>query len=120
MIGRKRLAERYITIAEAKELLLKRQEEDLKKGLEEPMFYEARLALEHAERFAKVPAEKAKEIRERLMSEFEWMDERLASKIIDIMPEDNFDVRVIFAKEEYQPTPEEAKRIVEILDEYRE
>ncbi|AEC52697.1 hypothetical protein PNA2_1782 [Pyrococcus sp. NA2] len=120
MIGRKKLGERYITIAEAKEILKKRYEEGIKAGIEEPLFYEARLALEHAEKFAKLPAEKAREAVEELLSSFEWMTDRIAGKIVDIMPEDNFDLRVIFAKEEHQPTPEEMKKILEILDKYRE
>ena len=120
MIGRKKLGERYITISEAKEIFLKKYEEGIKAGIEEPLFYEARLALEHAEKFAKLPAEKARKAIEELMSEFEWMNERIAAKLVDIMPEDNLDLRVIFAKEEHQPTPEEMKKILEILDKYRE
>ncbi|AAL81160.1 DNA-directed RNA polymerase subunit F [Pyrococcus furiosus DSM 3638] len=120
MIGRGKLGEKYITIAEAKELLLKRREEEVKAGIEEPLYYEARLALEHAERFAKLPADKAKEAVEELMNAFEWMSDRIACKIVDIMPEDSMDLRVIFAKEEYQPTQEEMKQILDILDKYRE
>ncbi|ASJ16774.1 DNA-directed RNA polymerase subunit F [Thermococcus chitonophagus] len=119
MIGRKKLGQRYITIAEAKEILLKRHEEGLKAGIEEPLYYEARLALEHAEKFAKLPAEKARDAVEELMNTFEWMNDWLAAKIVDIMPEDTFDLRVIFAKEEYQPTQDEMKKIIEILDKYR-
>ncbi len=120
MIGRKKLEEHYLTIAETKEILLKRREEGLKENPEEPMFYEARISLEHAERFAKVTSEQAKELKDKLISVFEWMDERLAAKIVDIMPEDYMDIRVIFAKEDYMPTKDEAEEIIKILDEYRE
>lgn len=120
MIGRKKLKEEYISIPEAKELLLKRREEGLEENPEEPIFYEARVSIEHAEKFSKLPAEKAKELREKLIGLFEWLDERIATKIVDIMPEDYFDIRVIFAKEEYTPTKEEAEKILEILAEYRE
>ncbi|AFK22535.1 RNA polymerase Rpb4 family protein [Pyrococcus sp. ST04] len=120
MIGRKKLGQRYITIAEAKEILLKKHEEGIKAGIEEPLFYEARLALEHAEKFAKLPAEKAKEAVKELMESFEWMNDRIAAKLVDIMPQDSLDIRVIFAKEDHQPTEEEIKKILEILDKYRE
>lgn len=120
MIGRKKLKEEYISIPEARELLLKRKEEGAEENPEEPIFYEARVSIEHAERFSKLPAEKAKELREKLTGLFEWLDGRIATKIVDIMPEDYFDIRVIFAKEEHMPTKEEAERILEILEEYRE
>jgi len=120
MIGRKKLEEHYLTIAETKELLERRKAEGMEENPEEPMFYEARVSLEHAERFAKLKPEQARELKEKLMSLFDWLDERLASKVIDIMPEDYSDIRVIFSKEEYMPSPEEAEKIVSLLDEYRE
>ncbi|WP_297506904.1 RNA polymerase Rpb4 family protein [Thermococcus sp.] len=119
MIGRKKLEERFITIAEAKELLERRRAEGMVENPEEPMFYEARISLEHAEKFSKLPPEKARELKERLAGLFEWLDERLAAKIVDIMPEDYFDIRVIFAKEEHMPSKEEAEEIIKLLDEYR-
>ncbi|WP_297498895.1 RNA polymerase Rpb4 family protein [Thermococcus sp.] len=119
MIGRKKLEERFITIAEARELLERRRAEGMEENPEEPMFYEAKISLEHAEKFSKLPPEKAMELKERLIGLFEWLDERLAAKIVDIMPGDYFDIRVIFAKESYMPGREEAEEIIKLLDEYR-
>ena len=119
MIGRKKVEEHYVTIAEVKELLEKRRAEGMEENPEEPMFYEARVSLEHAERFAKLSPEKAAELKERLIGLFDWLDERLAAKLVDLLPEDYFDIRVIFAKEEYQPSREEAEEILKLLDEYR-
>jgi len=119
MIGRKKLEERYLTIAEAKELLERRKEEGIMENPEEPMFYEAKISLEHAEKFAKLSPEKAKELKERLVGLFDWLDERLAAKIVDLLPEDYFDIRVIFAKEDHIPTPEEAGEIIKLLERYR-
>jgi DNA-directed RNA polymerase subunit F len=120
MIGRKKLEERYLTIAETKELLERRKAEGMEDNPEEPMFYEARVSLEHAERFAKLKPEQAVELKEKLMELFDWIDERLAAKLVDLMPEDYFDIRVIFSKEDYMPTKEEAEEIVRLLDDYRE
>jgi DNA-directed RNA polymerase subunit F len=120
MIGRKKLEERYLTIAETKELLERRKAEGMEENPEEPMFYEARVSLEHAERFAKLKPEQAVELKGRLMELFDWMDERLAAKLVDLMPEDYFDIRVIFSKEDYMPTKEEAEEIIKLLDDYRE
>lgn len=119
MIGRKKLEERYLTVAETKELLERRKAEGMEENPEEPMFYEARVSLEHAERFAKLKPEQAVELKEKLMELFEWMDERLAAKLVDLMPEDYFDIRVIFSKEDYMPTKEEAGEIIRLLDDYR-
>lgn len=120
MIGRKKIKEKYVSIPEAKELLLKRKEEGAKETPEEPIFYEARTSLEHAERFSRLSADKAKELKEKLIGLFEWLDERTATKLIDTMPKDYFDIKIVFAKEEHMPTKEEAEKILEILDEYRE
>jgi len=120
MIGRKKLEEHYLTISETKELLEKRKAEGLEDNPEEPIFYEARVSLEHAERFSTLTPETAKELKEKLMGLFDWLDERLAAKIIDLMPEDYLDIRVMFSKEEYLPTPEEAREIIDLLDDYRE
>ncbi|ACJ15892.1 DNA-directed RNA polymerase, subunit F [Thermococcus onnurineus NA1] len=120
MIGRKKLEERYLTIAETKELLERRKAEGVEENPEEPMFYEARVSLEHAERFAKLKPEQAVELKEKLIGLFEWLDERLAAKLVDLMPEDYFDIRVIFTKEDYMPTREEAEEIIKLLDDYRE
>ncbi|NJE06439.1 DNA-directed RNA polymerase subunit F [Thermococcus sp. M36] len=119
MIGRKKLEERYLTIAETRELLERRRAEGMEENPEEPMFYEARVSLEHAERFAKLKPGQAVELKEKLMERFEWIDERIASKLVDLLPEDYFDIRVIFAKEDYMPTREEAEEIIRLLDEYR-
>ncbi|AJC72133.1 MAG: DNA-directed RNA polymerase subunit F [Thermococcus sp.] len=119
MIGRKKLEERYITLAEARELLERRRAEGMEDNPEEPMFYEARVSLEHAERFAKLKPEQAVELKEKLTELFDWIDERIAAKLVDLLPEDYFDIRVIFAKEEYMPTPEEAEEIINLIDQYR-
>ncbi len=119
MIGRKKIEEHYITVAEAGKLLAERREEGMEENPEEPMFYEARVSLEHAERFAKLKPEQAKELTEKLLDLFDWIDERITVKIVDLLPEDYADIRVIFSKEEYMPSPEEAEAIIKLLDEYR-
>ena len=118
-IGRKKLEERYLTISETKELLERRKAEGMVQNPEEPMFYEARVSLEHAERFAKLKPEQVAELKEKLLGLFDWIDERLAVKLVDFMPEDYFDIRVLFAKEDYMPTREEAEEIIRLLDDYR-
>lgn len=119
MIGRKKLEERYLTISETKELLERRKAEGMVENPEEPMFYEARVSLEHAERFARLKPEQVAELKEKLLGLFEWIDERIAVKLVDFMPEDYFDIRVLFAKEDYMPTREEAEEIIRLLDDYR-
>ena len=119
MIGRKKLGERYLTIAETRELLERRKAEGIEENPEEPMFYEARVSLEHVERFAKLKPEQAAELKEKLVGLFDWLDERMAAKLVDLLPEDYFDIHVIFAKEEHQPSREEAEEILKLLDEYR-
>ncbi|NPA47683.1 MAG: DNA-directed RNA polymerase subunit F [Thermococci archaeon] len=120
MIGREKIEERYLTIAEAKELLERRYKEGLVENPERPAVEEVKFSIEHAEKFAKLHPEDASKLKQTLMEKFEWMDERLAVKIVDIMPKDMDDLRVIFSKETHQLTKEEGEEILAVLDEYRE
>ncbi len=119
MIGREKLSETYLTIAEAKVLLERRYREGLKENLDRPAVEEVKFSMEHAEKFAKLGPDEARELKKRLMEKFGWMEERLAAKIVDIMPEDMDDLRVIFAKESHELTREEGNEIIAVLDEYR-
>jgi len=119
MIGREKIEEKYLTIAEAKELLEERYREGLVENPEKPAVEEVKFSIEHAEKFAKLSPKDARELKETLMEKFEWMGERLAAKIVDIMPEDRDDLRVIFSKEAHELSKEESDEILEILDKYR-
>lgn len=107
----------YITISEAKEIM----EKIAKKRQEESeLLFETRRALKHLRTFAKLPAEKAKELVEELMKLPQVGKKEIAVKLVDIMPRIPDEVRVIYAKERFTITPEQIDEILEIIDKYRE
>ncbi len=106
----------YITISEAKEIMekitAKRQEEG-------ELLFETRRALKHLRTFAKLPADRAKELVKDLMELPQVGRKDLAVKLADIMPRIPDEVRVIYAKERVTLTSEQIQEILDILDKYR-
>ena len=109
MIGKKVSEERVITSAEAKEIL-----EESMAGEEEPV-YEKKITLDHLGKFAKLKGIEARRLVEELMKSNERLKEEVAVKIVDLMPQDETDVRAIFAKERYALTREEIQGILRII-----
>ncbi len=106
----------YITISEAKEVM----EKIAKKRQEEAeLLFETRRALKHLRTFAKLPADKAKELVEELMKLPQVGRKDLAVKLVDIMPRIPDEVRIIYAKERFTITSEQIEEILEIIDKYR-
>lgn len=52
------------------------------------------------------------------MGFFDWINERIVVKFVDILLEDYFDICVIFVKEEYMLIFEEVEEIIKVIDEY--
>jgi len=106
----------YITISEAKEIM----EEIAKKRQEEgKLLFETRRALKHLRLFAKLPAEKAKELVEELIKLPQVGRRELAVKLADIMPRVPDEVRIIYAKERVTLTSEQIEEILDVIDKYR-
>ena len=106
----------YITISEAKEIMEKIAKERQK---EAELLFETRRDLKHLRTFAKLPADKAKELVEELMKLPQVGRKDLAVKLVDIMPRIPDEVRIIYAKERFTITSEQIEEILEILDKYR-
>ena len=101
-----------VSLTEVKKLLTKEEKE-------RELSYEKKLALQHAQDFAKLPTTKTKQLISEL-KKIERVSEDHAFKIADVLPEGPDDVRAIFAKERYNLEPEEIKKILEIVSKYRE
>jgi len=106
----------YITISEAKELMERIAEERQKRA---ELLFETRRALKHLRTFARLPAEKAKELVEELLKLPQVPNKEIAVKIVDIMPRIPDEIRIIYAKDKITLTPEEIEQILEVLDRYR-
>jgi len=106
----------YITIAEAKELMEKIAEQRQKKA---ELLFETRRALKHLRTFARLPADKAKELVEELLKLPQVGKKEIAVKLVDIMPRIADEVRIIYAKEKITLKPEEIQEILDVIDKYR-
>jgi DNA-directed RNA polymerase subunit F len=99
---------KIVSLAEVKNILKKISKE------RKELIYEQKIALEHAERFARLSAKQTKDLITELMK-VEHVEELQAYKIADILPNTEDDVKAIFAKERYTPNDKEIKTILEIV-----
>ena len=99
---------KLVSLAEVKNILRKISKE------RKEMIYEQKIALEHAEKFARLSAKQTKGLIAELMK-VEHVEEMQAYKIADILPNTEDDVKAIFAKERYTPNDKEIKAILEIV-----
>ncbi len=106
----------FITIAEAKEIMEKIAKERQERA---ELLFETRRALKHLRTFAKLPADKAKELVEELMKLPQVPRRDIAVKLVDIMPRIPDEVRIIYAKERFTLTPEQIQEILDVIDRYR-
>ncbi len=102
---------KYLTLSEVKDILTKENEKRELNALQKS-------ALTHAEEFAKLKPEETRKLVEELM-ELDFMDEKHAVKIADILPIHPDQVRVLYTKEKIVLPPEDVKKILDIVAKYR-
>ena len=83
----------------------------------ELVLYEQKLALDHAQRTAKLTLEATEKLIQEL-SAFENVDTYYAVKLADLLPTDTEDVRAIFQRERYTLSPEEVQAILDTISRY--
>lgn len=79
--------------------------------------YEQNLTLNHLSRFKRYSADDADEILKKLQEEFGLRD-KVSAHIVDMVPEDLADMRLIFAKEATKTSKEDMEKILEMLEQY--
>jgi DNA-directed RNA polymerase subunit F len=102
---------RHVSLSEVKNILKKLDKE------REELSYEQRIALEHAQKFAKLPVGKIQDLIKEL-TKLEYIDEKHAFKIADILPTTEDDIKAIFAKERTSVGEGEIKEILKIVNKY--
>ena len=110
MIGKEVIATEPITGSEVKKIL-----EDFEQDNE--LNYEQNLTLNHLRRFDRYSAEDAEEIFNKLQDEF-GLRAKVAAHIVDLVPKDLADMRLIFAKEPSKTDKEDMEKILEMLEQY--
>ena len=103
---------KYLTISEVKNILKK-----IEKDRNE-ISYEQRIALDHANKFAKLPTQKIKELIKELMK-LDYIEESHVYKLIDLLPNTNEDIKTIFAKERINLNDEKINNLLNIINKYR-
>ncbi len=100
-----------VSISEVKNILKKVEKE------RKELLYEQKIALEHAQKFAKLPIKKIDELIKELLK-LEFLDEILVYKIADLLPQTDDDIKTIFAKERITFGENEIKKILELIRKY--
>ena len=119
MIGKKVIDTKPITISEARDILMtkvaeKADENDQVDGHQ--FTYEQNLTIDYVNKFALLDADDAKELRLKLE---EFITPVQAVKVVDIMPEDLDDLRLIFAKERIMYEKDTLEKVLDLVDQYR-
>ncbi|MBQ1781427.1 MAG: DNA-directed RNA polymerase subunit F [Methanobrevibacter sp.] len=110
MIGKEIIESEPIPSSEVKEII-----EDFAENNE--LNYEQNLTVNHLARFKRYSADDAKEIYQKLQDEF-GLRAKVAAHIVDLVPQDLADMRLIFAKEPSKTTKEDMEAILEMLEQY--
>ena len=110
MIGKNIIKKEEISGIEVKETL-----EEFSQNYE--LNYEQNVTLNHLARFPRFSLEDAQEIMDKLENDI-GLRHKVAVHIVDLIPKDLSDLRLIFAKEPTQVTPEEMDKILDILNQY--
>ena len=121
------MSEKYITLAEVKDILSEEQEKRLAEaGPQEPELpsndvfdQSTNAAMEHAQKTARITAEQAQELVQAALGlKCVNNSESIACKIADILPEYAVDVRAIFSKERIALTEDDINEVLDLVSKY--
>jgi DNA-directed RNA polymerase subunit F len=110
MIGKEVIESEPMPSSEVKEILEEFADEN-------ELNYAQNVTLNHLARFKRYSADDAKEIYVKLQEDF-GLRNKVAAHIVDLVPEDLADMRLIFAKEPTKTSKEEMEKILEMLEQY--
>ncbi len=110
MIGKEVIKSEPIPSSEVKEIIENFSEDN-------ELNYQQNLTVNHLARFKRYSPEDAEEIYQKLKEEFGLRD-KVAVHIVDFVPVDLADMRLIFAKEPTKTTKEDMEKILEMLEQY--
>ncbi|MBQ7621836.1 MAG: hypothetical protein IJV47_01405 [Candidatus Methanomethylophilaceae archaeon] len=115
------MTERYVTLAEVRDLL--EEVAESRKGTageledEDVLLASQKAALDHAQKVSNISLEDANKIIEEV-SQIEEVTDVIAVKIADILPKYPEDVRAIFSKERINLSSDKINQIIEIVGKY--
>ena len=104
--------ERMILWAEARKLLEAKEKES-----QEDIGYEQKNALEHLRKFSKLSEKKAKDMLAEL-GKIERLKERQKINIVNVLPADMDDLKVLFANEVVSLSDDDKKKVLDIVKKF--
>ena len=121
------MSEKYITLAEVKDILAQEQEKRLAEA--EPQDFDAparevfdpstKAAMEHAQKTARITAEQSRELFEQALGlNCVNNTESIACKIADTLPEYPAEVRAIFSKERIALSEDDINEVLDLVSKY--
>jgi len=111
------LEQKCASLAEVKDILEEKERDYSKKEMN--LVYEQQKSLDYARVFCKISASDAEDIKKQINDLEMGIKENYIVKICDLLPETVDDLRGIFAKERFDHTAEDMKKILDIVDQYR-
>ena len=111
MIGKKLISEQAMSLAEAQAIIEKRKKEG-------ELSYEQNLTLEYCKKFSKLNKKEVSSLIKELTS-LEKVSEKHAIVLVDLLPKNENELRLIFAKEHFILSEGELKNILDVLAKYR-
>ena len=111
MIGRSKLSEKPLSLPEALAVLEKRK----KKG---DLSFEQQSTFEYLKKHSKTTKINAEKLKEEL-DKFSFIDEKIAVKIIDLMPSNAEELKMLFATTRHTISDDVAKEVLEIVNKYK-
>ncbi|MHA2060481.1 MAG: hypothetical protein ACW976_06865 [Candidatus Ranarchaeia archaeon] len=109
-----KLNETPVTITEVKDILEKLK----KKTANQELNYTQDVTLKYAQKFARLPATKAKKLTKSLTKKPFTLDLATATQIANILPKTEEELSLFFAKGSYEITPENRKAMVDLIISY--
>lgn len=110
------ISEEHITIAETKALLAD-LETERSEDPDREMRYELARAIEHVNRFATLTPEESRELVGQLQ-ELDTVDDPIAYKIADLLPQSRSELRAVYAQERYTLSGDELDEILDVVAQY--
>jgi DNA-directed RNA polymerase subunit F len=99
-----------VSMAVARDIIIKRE----KAG---ELGYEQKLAAEHLKKFTKLDSKKSEKLIEDLNSVMR-MSQETSVQIVNILPKNPDEVRLVFAREKFSLKEDEVTKILEIVKKY--
>ncbi|MEW6329498.1 MAG: RNA polymerase Rpb4 family protein [Candidatus Micrarchaeota archaeon] len=112
MIGKETLKSRAAALGEVGDILEARRADG-------ELGFEQQVTLDHAKKFTRLGKEKREELLKELLG-FEKVKEEAAVKIVDLMPANADQLRLIFSKERYSLDEGEAEEVLDVVKKYLE